>query len=183
MSRPVRRGGRLVDDVGRTVTWSVAEGGRGRRWRWSVADKRGAFVAAHTVELDPEGRFIRLESAAGGGLLTLHREADGSVHGNRVAERGVAHLTIEAPAPELVVVGSTPLGLVAVMAGLGALGEPVELDVVDVLDDLGVRVVAASVRQPHADAWEVRLDRGRFGATVDDAGLPADSEAWPLETG
>jgi len=180
---PVRRGGRIVEPDGRVVAWSMAEGARGRRWRWSVVDRRGAFVAAHTVELDPDGRVVRLESAAAGSLLSLHREADGSVHGNRVVELGIDHLTLPAPAPDAVVVGSGPIGAAIASATLTAGGVPI--DVVEVGDDLGVRVVSASVRRLANGTFELRTVTGIRRARLDDAGLPAADEgpstSWPLE--
>jgi hypothetical protein len=199
VSAPVRRGGRLVDDAGRSTTWSMAEGSRGRRWRWTVVDRRGNLLASHTLELDPEGRFSHLESAIGAGLLSLHREADGSLHGNRLSERGVDHLQVPAPAPRLVLVGSGPIGLVAMAAGLadGAAereagrdsgqesGEALELDVVEVADDLGVRLAEARIHRGEGGRVEVRMDRGTRRVTVDASGLPPDdgssTTSWPLE--
>ena len=179
----VRRGGRLVDPDGRVVTWSMAEGARGRRWRWSVVDPQGAFVAAHTVELDADGRFARLESAAAGGLLSVHREADGSLHGNRVVERGIDHLTLPAPAPGAAVVGFGPIGAAIASAGMPAGGAAV--DVVEVGDDLGVRVVEASARRIATGTLELRIGSGVRRVRLDDAGLPAaddgPSTSWPLE--
>jgi hypothetical protein len=185
MEGPLRRGGRLVDEHGAVITWSVAEGGRGRRWRWSATDPRGRFIAAHTLELDPEGRFAGLESAAGTGLLTLHRESDGSLHGNRVTSRGIDHLVIPAPAPPLVILGSGPLGLGA-LAAAGHLTADARIDLVEILDDLGVRVAGCRVERPDDRTWELRSDRAAWRVRLDDDGLPAGggagtSESWPLE--
>jgi hypothetical protein len=185
---PVRRGGRIAEPDGRVVTWSMAEGSRGRRWRWSVVDRRGTLVSAHTVELDPEGRFASLESAAAGGLLTLHREADGSgrqwrLDGNRVAERGIDHLTVPAPAPEIVVVGSSPIA--AAIASRALTEDARTADVVEVGDDLGVRIAEASIRRPGGDIFEIRTGIGARRVALDEDGLPARddpaSTSWPLE--
>jgi len=187
MSGPVRRGGQLTEPDGRVVTWSMAEGSRGRRWRWSVVDRRGVLVSAHTVELDPDGRFASLESAAAGGLLTLHREADGngswSLHGNRIAERGIDHLTVPAPAPEVVLVGSGAIA--AAIASRGLAEDARTADVVEVGDDLGVRIAEASIRRPGAGSVEIRTGVGVRRVSLDDDGLPArddpSSTSWPLE--
>ncbi|MCI0583706.1 MAG: hypothetical protein L0227_12605 [Chloroflexi bacterium] len=184
---PVRRGGRITEPDGRVITWSMAEGSRGRRWRWSVVDRRGVLIAAHTVELDPDGRFASAESAAAGGIMTLHREADGSgswsLHGNRVAERGIDHLTVPAPAPEVVVVGSGPIA--AAIASRGLAKDARTADVVEVGDDLGVRIAEASIRRPGADIVEVRTGIVVRRVSLDDDGLPAldepSSTSWPLE--
>ncbi len=185
MEGPLRRGGRLVDEHGAEITWSVAEGRRGRRWRWTATDRRGGFVAAHTLELDPEGRFARLESAARTGLLTLHRESDGSFHGNRVAGRGIDHLVIPPPAPALVILGSGPVGLAA-LAAAGHLAADARVDLVEVLDDLGVAVAGCRVGRPDDRTWELRSERAAWRVRLDGDGLPAaggagTSESWPLE--
>jgi hypothetical protein len=86
----LRRGGRAElagDDV---VLWSVAEGKRGRRWRW-VHQVHQAFPNhVGLLELLPDGRLGRLEISAYGGLLTFHPERDGLLaHGNIVTPDGV----------------------------------------------------------------------------------------------
>jgi hypothetical protein len=92
MSGWLRRAGRGRDDEGAVVTWSVAEGGRGRRWREVVAAD-GAVRSSLLLELDPEGRFSHLELSTAAGLLTLHPEGDGTLHGNTVTSDGVRHVT------------------------------------------------------------------------------------------
>lgn len=185
MAGPLRRAGRLADEAGGITTWSVAEGRRGRRWRWSAVDRRGSLVAAHTLELDPEGRFAGLESAAAAGLLTLHREADGSLHGNRVGGRGVDHIEVPAPAPGLVLVGAGPVGPAAVAAALVAAAGGPPIDGLEVLDDLGVRVVGWSVHR--VDGTTLELVAGRVARRVAlDALAPRGGEgspttSWPLE--
>ncbi|MEW5990800.1 MAG: hypothetical protein AB1736_05565 [Chloroflexota bacterium] len=178
----IRRGGRIVGPDGRVTTWSMAEGTRGRRWRWSMSDRRG-LVEVHTVELNPDGRFARLESATAAGLLTLHREPDGSLHGNRVGERGVDHLTFAAPAPEVVVVGSGPLAVAIASAGSPA--EAAAAGCLAVSDDLDVSAVAVSVRRSTGGDVELRIGRGELRATLDADGLPVDgagsSTSWGLE--
>lgn len=66
------------------MAWSVAEGGRGRRWRWTVAGE-GTLEHAGLIELDGSGRFARLELETTVGMLTLHPAGDGATaHGNVV---------------------------------------------------------------------------------------------------
>jgi len=91
----LRRAGRLDGGGGETILWSVAEGRRGRRWR-SLRLKAGAGVVADLLlELDPAGRWARLELATAAGILTLHPEPDErSVHGNVVTEGGVVPLAL-----------------------------------------------------------------------------------------
>ena len=79
--------GTLPDD--RLVTWSVAEGTRGRRWRWTVVSPAGLRHAG-LVELDRDGRFGRLELEVAHGMLTLHPDPDRrTAHGNLVRPGGV----------------------------------------------------------------------------------------------
>ena len=98
-----------------TVTWTVAEGRRGRRWRESVA-RGDALGHALLLETGTDGRFSHLELATTGGLLTLHPEPDGTLHGNRVATGGDAVQPIAGlpfgPSAVLVVTGS-PISVAA----------------------------------------------------------------------
>jgi hypothetical protein len=76
---------------GASVTWSVAEGRRGRRWREAVVRDR-AVVHSLLLELDPDGRFAHLELTTPAGLLTLHPEGNGTIHGNAVTGAGITHV-------------------------------------------------------------------------------------------
>jgi hypothetical protein len=182
---PVRRAGRFADDAARSVTWSIADGRRGRRWRWTVVDRRGTLVVAHMLETAPDRSFVRLESACAAGLLTLHREPDGSVHGNRVSERGVDHLIVEPPVPAGVLIGATDLGVAALLGTVGAPVGRLQLDVLEVADDLGIRIAEISIRPTGERAWEVRTNRRTRQTELDADGLPGpgdpDSASWPLE--
>lgn len=81
----LRRAGRGGLDDGRLVAWSVAEGMRGRRWRWTVLAAEGILEHAGLIELDASGRFARLELETAAGMLTLHPAGDGATaHGNVV---------------------------------------------------------------------------------------------------
>ena len=81
--------GRDLD--GGTVTWSVAEGRRGRRWREAIA-RDGAILHSLLLELDTDGRFAHLELTTAAGLLTLHPEGDGTLHGNAIRAAGITHV-------------------------------------------------------------------------------------------
>jgi hypothetical protein len=88
---PLRRAGSGRAPDGALVTWTVAEGRRGRRWR-EVVVLDGAIVHSLLLELDPDGRFSHLELSTPAGLLTLHPEGDGTLHGNAVRPDGVSHV-------------------------------------------------------------------------------------------
>lgn len=88
----LRVGGSLGTEDGATVVWNVAEGARGRRWRWIRTERDGTSVTA-LLETAPDGRPTRLEVASAAGLLVLHPELDGSeAHGNVVGPDGVRPL-------------------------------------------------------------------------------------------
>lgn len=91
----LRRAGRGTLPDGATVLWSVAEGGRGRRWRWTVAD---ADRVRHVglMELAADGRFARLELDAADALVTFHPDgATASAHGNIVRPSGVVPISMD----------------------------------------------------------------------------------------
>lgn len=92
MTGPVRLAGsgRAGDTV---VTWTMAEGRRGRRWR-EVLTRDGSIVHSLLLETDAERRFSHLELSVPGVLVTLHPEPDGTLHGNRVTTdgAGIDHL-------------------------------------------------------------------------------------------
>ena len=74
------------------MTWTVAEGRRGRRWREVVAD--GDAVRHVAAARDRSGRPVQPPRAVARrpALLTLHPEGDGTLHGNRVDRDGVEHV-------------------------------------------------------------------------------------------
>ncbi len=91
----LRRAGRGRSTDGATVTWSLAEGARGRRWRWTTVVPDGGLARVGLLELDGAGRFVRLELETPAGMLTLHPDADRSeAHGNVVRADGVEHLRV-----------------------------------------------------------------------------------------
>jgi hypothetical protein len=90
MTEWLRRAGRGWLGGDDLVLWSVAEGARGRRWRWVHQVDQGFTGHSGIVELLPDGRLGRLEVSSFGGLLTYHPEPDGlSAHGNIVTTDGV----------------------------------------------------------------------------------------------
>jgi len=89
----LRRAGKGRQPDGSLVAWAVAEGARGRRWRWTVSDGAGLRHAG-LVELDGDG-FARLELDGRAGMLTLHPDRDGTIaHGNVVRAEGVDPLAV-----------------------------------------------------------------------------------------
>lgn len=166
MSEPVRLAGRgrWGDSL---VTWTIAEGRRGRRWR-EVLSRDGAIVHSLLLETDSDRRFSHLELAVPGVLLTLHPEGDGTLHGNRVDAAGSAVEPIAGlpfPSGAAVLVRESPLAGASVAWG-GAREVPGAL-----VDGAG-RVSIGTVTLP-ADL------------SVDADGVPqlADAAIWPLDEG
>ncbi len=113
MSEPgawLRRAGRLDAGGGESILWSVAEGRRGRRWRSIRRDASHQLVSDLLVEVDPDGRWARLELATARGILTLHPEPDeAAVHGNVVTPDGVVPLAFAWSSAHRLVVAGEPI--------------------------------------------------------------------------
>jgi hypothetical protein len=148
----------MLED-GSMVTWSVAEGARGRRWRWTIAMGEGLRHAG-LVELDPDGRFGRLELETARGMLTLHPDADRrSAHGNVVRPGGVEPVEVAWSDDDGLAIDDDPFGsAVACWRGSGWVIDP----------DLQLR------REDGGDTRALELD---------ERGIPRLDVAreWPLE--
>ena len=147
----------------------MAEGRRGSRWR-EVRVENGAVISSLLLELDPGRRFSHLELATAAGLLTLHPEGDGSLHGNAVEATGVRHVVAVPWQPDdLLLVAGSPISRAAASrradvprhSGV-AMGVVVALDLTLVRRAIG---------------------RSERAVDVDPDGLPAfaGGETWPLE--
>ena len=169
MADPVRRGGRGTLPDGALLTWSLAEGGRGRRWR-ATRTVDGRLEATLLLEVDSEDRPARLELSGVNGLLTLHPGADRrELHGNVVTPDGIHHLRFDwGPDHQLVVEGFP----VALMPALRGHRGPADRPAVIVGDDL----------QPRSGTVNLERLGGEFAIDADGApaGL-ADAADWPLE--
>ena len=169
MTGPVRLAGHGRRDDGAVVTWTLAEGRKGRRWREAVA-LDGRLVHALLYETGPDRRFAHLELASGAGLVTLHPEGDGTLHGNLVADDGVRHvLGLPYPADATVLVAGSPLASAALAWALAA----------------GVAIERVVTLDPQALALTERAvaptDVAEIGETGDPRSL-LDARSWPLET-
>jgi hypothetical protein len=157
--RFLRRAGTGALPDGWLVTWTVAEGTRGRRWRWTVVSPAGMRHAG-LVELDPDGRFGRLELETAHGMLTLHPDLDRrAAHGNVARPGGVDPVEIAWSDDDGLAMEDDPFGsAVARWQGRGW-------------------VVAPDLQLRREDGGDTRaLD-------LDERGIPRLDEAreWPLE--
>jgi len=186
LSGPPRVAAHERDSIGRDVTWTVAEGRHGRRWRELAIEPAGA-TRSLTLETDGHGAWQRLELAGGSGLLTLHPESDGSIHGNVASRTGVRHLSLGAVKPPRV---DVPGSLVAEAALCWSMvrhvrvGERKTISVVSVAEPVSAGIVELSVDRRTTGTWELRDGDRRRLVEIDDAGLPVahvGSQRWPLE--
>ena len=183
----VRRGGRGTLPDGAQLTWSLAEGGRGRRWR-ATRVRDGRLEGTILLETDATGRAARLEVGTADGLLTLHPDrGERELHGNVVTPDGIRHLRLDwSPAHELIVDGF-PVVLLAAVRRLEAVipvGETAERPAVIV--DRGLRCLVTTIRLVRLDErrWRVEGEGSAVGVAIDADGTPAgldDAEEWPLE--
>lgn len=183
MSELVRRAGRGQDATGALIVWSVAEGRRGRRWREVRSIAGSGVVSSLLLETDPSGRFNHVELGTEAGLLTLHPESDGTLHGNLVGAGGVAHIAGVPWEPDglVLVEGSTIAGAAAagVLRGQLRVGESTSRACVLVPLDLVIRRRPVSVERLTEDSWNLSL----VCVTVDAERLPllTGGRIWPLE--
>jgi hypothetical protein len=155
----LRRAGTGGLSDGSVVTWSVADGARGRRWRWTVVTDHGLRHAG-LVELDPAGRLARFEFETGDGMLTLHPDADREmVHGNVVRIDGVEPIALAWSDDDAVAIEDDPFG--SALLGWRGRGSVVGRDLSP--RPVGSRDVAA--------------------LELDGRGVPRlrDAREWPLE--
>jgi len=152
------------------VTWTVAEGSRGRRWR-EVRTAGEGIVSSLLLETAPDRRFAHLELSTAAGLLTLHPEVDGTLHGNTVSAAGVAHV-VAVPWPEgsvLLIEGSAIGDAAGAWQAAAAHGDAAQLTTTIGLD-LTLRASTT------ASGQLVALDLDPDGLPV-----PPESRSWPLE--
>jgi hypothetical protein len=175
MADRVRRAGtgRFVD--GTDVVWTVAEGQRGRRWR-EARSRDGVIVSSLLLETDMERRFAHLELSTPSGLLTLHPEPDGTLHGNAVTAAGVHHIEgIAWPVGCLLVVDGSAISIAAaawqIRSGAAEPGATTERRPI-VMINPALDVRAATIPPD-----------GLSHDPIDADGLPilTDGQTWPLE--
>ena len=186
MSAPLRVAGWGTLDDGAAITWTVAEGRRGRRWREVVA-RADAVGHSLLLETGADGRFSHLELARAGGLWTFHPEPDGTLHGNHVdpRERDVHHVVGMTFAPDdLLLIEGSPLSAAAIawhMAASGAEGARATAAGV-VLRASGELEAVAAIRVERLPGARWRIDGGEpFQIDADGIPVLAGGETRPLE--
>jgi hypothetical protein len=185
----LRRAGRARLGDGSELLWSLAEGGRGRRWR-AVTTLDGRMTHALLLEVDRSGRPARLELTTEAGMLTLHPEPDGrSIHGNVVHRGGVRPLAHAwSPDHDLEIV-DRPLATAVMLRRLSSTvrvgaGETVPVLAID--GSLAVRPGSRLVRRLADRQWIVADLAGarEISIELDTHGIPqlgSTADDWPLE--
>jgi hypothetical protein len=166
------------------VVWSVAEGRPGRRWREVRRSSDGALLTSLLLETDPEGAFAHTELSSAAGLLTLHPEGRGTLHGNVVTEHRLRHVAGLAWTPgSIVLVHGSVLAAAAatrILAGVVRPGASHDVTGVSISVELDVEPIRVTVRRTAETDWQLGSAPVLH---VDDDGLPvlADARTWPLE--
>jgi hypothetical protein len=161
----------------------VAEGRRGSRWREAIVGDDGL---RHSLlfEAAPDGSFSHLELATPAGLLTLHPEPDGTLHGNAIEASGIRHVVgLPWDARGVVdVEGSSIAGTAAARSLVRELlpGDSARRSVLRITSRLLITTGTGLVERIDAETWRVA---GGAPFRLDATGLPVLSEAdsWPLE--
>lgn len=185
--RFLRVAGRSRAADGAVIAWSVAEGSRGRRWR-ATAALEGLISHVVLLEVDPRGRFGRVELTTPAGMLTLHPEPDErEIHGNVVAADGsVRPLAFDwSTGHEIEIVGRPIATAIALhrRRELVPVGARALIPVLSIDGLLGVEAGVRRVIRLDADRWAVDEASGAAAVeiVVDARGLPAAEAIWPLE--
>lgn len=193
----LRRAGRNGRGDGSVLLWSIAEGGRGARWRASTR-LGDALLWDLLLETGVDGRPGRLEITAPAGQLTLHPEADGrSAHGNVVTTGGVLPLARDWTGHHWFASRPDPILAAAMCRALRVelrVGESRRLPVLHVDATLTVRAGHRAVTRLAEARWVVEeADGPAWELSLDDDGLPvfpaggqgnaalAGAITWPLE--
>ncbi len=187
MSSYLRRAGSAELADGARLTWTVADGSRGRRWR-AVADLDGRITHAVLIEVAPDRSVSRMELVTSAGLLTLHPDADAStLHGNVVTDGGVRHLSFAWGREHAVSVTGRPIAdavtahRLAARTGVGQ-GRDVPTVVID--PSLGLTEIMVRFSRVAEDTWLLSGPDGERTLDVDPRGIPSaltKAQEWPME--
>ena len=179
----VRRAGSGRTSSGDRVWWSVAEGRRGRRWREAIVGDDGLRHSL-LLETAADGAFSHLELSNPAGLLTLHPEGDGTLHGNAIEAGGIRHVVgLPWDVGGVVDVEGSAIAGGACARSLAAEVSPggsARRILLRISAGLLITTGPALVERIDAETWRIA---GGQPFRTDATGLPllAEGEGWPLE--
>ena len=188
----VRVGGAAGLEDGSRLTWVLAEGRRGRRWRTALLAPDGRMTRATLLEVGLDGRPTRLEVAGPDGLLTVHPGDDGRrLLGNVVRATGIDHVDLPWSVDHALLDGGSPV-TAAVAVAIAArrdrvgVGEGCAIEVVEVTPGLVVRPGTWTADRLGERRWRLggTATGGEVTVELDERGIPASltgGAAWPLE--
>jgi len=171
------------------VTWTVADGRKGRRWR-AVTTSGDRLLNALLVEVAPDGALAKIEVAAPAGLLTLHPEPDMSeLHGNVVRADGIEHVAMPWSPAHVLMLGASPVTAAVAAARLAeriGVGEGASIPAVEISDALGIRPATWRAARTGEHRWRLLAADGGPSVLleIDGDGVPTGLDAagdWPLE--
>jgi hypothetical protein len=171
------------------LTWTAADGTRGRRWRGAATGSDGRLVHGLLLETGPDGALGRVEITAATGLLTLHPSYDRSrMDGNCARAGGVDHITLPWSPSSVLLFGVSPLtSAVAarMLAERVGVGDGASVPAIEVRPDLAVRHATWRVARVGQQRWRLLAADGGVSTVVDldAAGLPVlpDGSTWAME--
>ena len=189
MSAPIRLGGRVRLDDGTLMVWSVASGRRGRRWQ-AVTSRDGRLLESRVLEVDDAGRPARLEIANVSGVLTLHPEPSGGLHGNVVTPTGVRHVALDWSDAHEIAVDRSPIATSVIayrLSGFVPVGQGQDVQVAVVTENLEVKPGTRRFERISDSSWRIEGGERPRSLTIDERGIPTwpdgdgDAIEWPLE--
>jgi hypothetical protein len=173
---------------GDRLVWTVAEGAKGRRWRWTHTNDIG-IVAVGLLELDEDGRPMKLELAGPAGMLTLHPSGDErELHGNVASPQGMRHIRVPWTNAHVLIVEGEALVAAAMCHRLAKAigpGGETELRAVVVEPGYALRDCRVRVQRDGPERW--RMDASphpKVRLAIDADGAPVgmrDEASWALE--
>lgn len=181
--------GRGALPAGGQLTWTAADGTRGRRWRGAATGSDGRLVHGLLLETAPDGTLRRAEITTAAGLLTLHPAHGGlALDGNCARDSGVDHIALPWSPAHVLLFGASPLTAAAaarILASTVGVGEGRSVQVIEVMPDLRVRRATWRVARTAARRWRLLAADGGVSLVLelDAGGLPvlAGGETWPME--
>jgi hypothetical protein len=155
-----------------------------------MTSRDGRLVESVLIEVDRDGRPTRLELTNASGLLTLHPEPMGMLHGNVVTPSGIRHIALPWGKAHEIAIDRLPIaGAVTArrLAPLVGVGEGRDIDVVVVSDDLEASPATRRYDRVTAMSWRVQAGQVTQMMTIDEDGVPTRSDRggepvdWALE--